>query len=269
MTQLSVNVNKLATLRNSRGKNRPNVSEFALKILELGVAGLTVHPRPDGRHIRPNDVADLHALSRRWKAERDAKVEFNIEGFPSNDYLKLLERFPPDQATLVPDPPEALTSNAGWDLERHEEFLTGVTRDIQKTGARVSLFVDPFRFTPEQERALARIQPDRIELYTERYAEAFETAERTLVTEEYKAAATSARALGLGVNAGHDLSQENLLYLIQQIPWIEEVSIGHALFCEALEQGLATTIRRYLQILQQSTANVNSTDDADLHPPRA
>lgn len=271
MTRLSVNVNKLATLRNSRGKNRPDVTEFAEKILTYGVAGITVHPRPDGRHIRPADVAELHNLIRRWNASHATPVELNIEGFPSPEYLGLLSQFPSAQATLVPDPPDALTSNAGWDLERHEDFLRATVTEIRKTGARISLFVDPFQFTPGQETALSRIGADRIELYTERYADAFSTPERPAVTARYKAAAAAARAQGVGVNAGHDLSQENLLFLVQEIPWIEEVSIGHALFCEAIEQGLAVTVRQYLHILdlQLSPPAMSLPDDANLHSSRA
>ncbi len=271
MTRLSVNVNKLATLRNSRGKNRPDVTEFARKILELGVAGITVHPRPDGRHIRAADVAEIHGLITSWnsKPELTEKAEFNVEGFPSAEYLDLVRRYIPHQATLVPDPPDALTSNAGWDLERHEEFLTPTVRGLKKLGIRVSLFVDPFTLSPAQERALERIAPDRIELYTEKFADAFTTDHRATITARYRIAAAIARNHGIGVNAGHDLSQENLAYLVSEIPWIEEVSIGHALFCEALEKGLAVTIRNYLNILDLNISPLTPMHDSYLHSPRA
>lgn len=272
MTHLSVNVNKLATLRNSRGKNRPNVAEFAEKILALGVAGITVHPRPDGRHIRTHDVEEIHALIRSWNHDNpDQQAEFNVEGFPSADFISLVARYRPHQVTLVPDPPDAITSNAGWDLERHEEFLTNTARELERLGIRVSLFVDPFTFTAEQEAALTRIHPGRIELYTEKYADAFATDSRSAVTSRYKIVAAIARKHGIGVNAGHDLSQENVGYLVTEIPWIDEVSIGHALFCEAIEQGLATSVRNYLHILNLNVPVASPSADvaAVFHAPRA
>jgi pyridoxine 5-phosphate synthase len=261
MCRLSVNVNKLATLRNSRGKNRPDIAEFSRKILQSGVRGLTVHPRPDGRHIRAGDVRELHELILRWNEARNTEVEFNIEGYPTPDFLKLLAEFPPDQATLVPDPPEALTSNAGWDLAAHQAFLQKICAQLAASGIRVSLFVDPFEFNDEQERALQAIAPARIELYTEKYADFFESKERQAVTARYKLVAEKAQAMGLQVNAGHDLDQDNLGYLVEQIPFLAEVSIGHALFCEALEQGLESTLKNYLTILGPS-------ENGHLHSPR-
>lgn len=247
MTQLSVNVNKLATLRNSRGKNTPNLLEFSERILTLGVMGLTVHPRPDGRHIRKNDVFELKQLIQRWQV-KSPHVEFNIEGYPSEDFMQLIEAVQPEQCTLVPDPPEALTSNAGWDLVKNFKQLCEVTHRLGKT-CRTSLFVEPSEFNNEQADALRNIKPHRIELYTEAYADAFGHNNCSEILELYKSTANIAKNHGIGVNAGHDLNQENLKLLIKTIPWIAEVSIGHALFCEALEQGLPTTIRSYQAIL--------------------
>jgi pyridoxine 5-phosphate synthase len=259
MTALSVNVNKLATLRNARGKNRPDVVAFARRILSYGADGLTVHPRPDGRHIRTGDVHALSALVREWNAKSGGAVEFNIEGFPSEDFLRLVEEVLPHQATLVPDPPEALTSNAGWDLENG--LLGEVVPRLTASGVRVSLFVDPARFTPAQGEALTRLKPGRIELYTESYADHYPSGERDAALAPYKQTALYAQARGIGVNAGHDLDQANLGYLLEQIPGIAEVSIGHALICEALEQGLETTIGNYLAIIRKSHA-------ADSHASR-
>lgn len=249
MTQLSVNVNKLATLRNSRGKNTPDVEAFARKILLYGAHGLTVHPRPDGRHIRVHDVEAIGALVREWN-QKNRQVEFNIEGYPSEDFLRLIETHRPHQATLVPDPPEALTSNAGWDLVAAKPLLNEVLPRLRAFGTRVSLFVEPSKFDALQEQALRELKPERIELYTEAFADAFTTSERDQVTAEYARVASRAEALGIGVNAGHDLSQLNLAYLLQRVPQIAEVSIGHALMCEALEQGMETTITNYLRIVK-------------------
>src|SRR5882757_3524182 len=178
MTRLSVNVNKLATLRNSREKNLPDVAELAKKILSYGAHGITVHPRPDGRHIRLADVHDLHDLVDRWNRAESEKVEFNIEGYPSDEFLQLIEKIKPDQATLVPDPPEALTSNAGWDIHRHETELKRIMAQIKKSSVRISLFVDPKMLDASQEQALARLKPDRIELYTEAYSDHFHQPSR-------------------------------------------------------------------------------------------
>lgn len=250
MTQLSVNVNKLATLRNSREKNLPDVTALARKILAYGAHGITVHPRPDGRHIRLHDVASLADLLKRWNADNPANhLEYNIEGYPSDEFLSLIERTRPAQCTLVPDPPEALTSNAGWDLKKNEIQLARVLAQLRRSSVRISLFVDPAMFDEEQREALVRLRPDRIELYTEAYSDAFHRADRDAVTQGYVQVAKIARDAGIGVNAGHDLNQNNLGFLIAKIPWIDEVSIGHALICEALEQGLENTVRAYLKIL--------------------
>lgn len=244
MTKLSVNVNKLATLRNSRGKNTPNVAEMAARIIGLGAHGITVHPRPDGRHIRRDDVFDLKKIVK-------APIEYNIEGYPSPDFLELLESAAPDQATLVPDPPEALTSNAGWDLSTNEAALTGIAARLRDRKIRVSLFVDPARFDAQELSALKRIRPDRIELYTEAFHDAFNTPNRAQMTALYSRVAKLAKENGVAVNAGHDLNQENLSYLLEHVPEIEEVSIGHALICEALLEGLPATIRNYLTIVKR------------------
>ncbi len=247
MTLLSVNVNKLATLRNSRGKNSPDVTALARKILTYGAHGITIHPRPDGRHIRLSDVRELRKMIDEWNSAHP-RIEYNIEGFPAEDFLQLIEEVRPDQATLVPDPPEALTSSAGWDLHGNLDFLEIVLVRLRKMGVRSSLFIEPALFDAVQEKALLRLKPERIELYTEAYADAWSTARRMEVTEEYKRVTRFAKEHGIGVNAGHDLSQLNLEFLLSEIPEISEVSIGHALFCEAIEQGLETTIKNYLAI---------------------
>jgi pyridoxine 5-phosphate synthase len=249
MTQLSVNVNKLATLRNSRGKNTPDVTLMADKICAMGVHGITVHPRPDGRHIRTQDVLEISQLLAE-KNRSGQHLEFNIEGFPSPEFIKMIEQVRPQQVTLVPDPPDALTSNAGWDLVTNEKFLNDVLAKLKSSGARVSLFVEPGKFNLDQREALLRVKPERIELYTEDFADHFLSPDRDQVTRSYAEVAKFASDNGIGVNAGHDLNQTNLGYLIDQIPLLAEVSIGHALFCEAIEQGLATTVRNYLEILK-------------------
>jgi len=249
MTKLSVNVNKLATLRNSRGKNLPDVGEFARRILGWGAQGITVHPRPDGRHIRSGDVIALSALVREQNASGAKRAEFNIEGYPSSDYLALVDDVRPDQATLVPDPPEALTSSAGWRLHENRNFLSQVIRHLRKANVRVSIFIEPQTMTDNDYEVLGELKPDRVELYTEAFADAFGTANESKVLALYRSAAERARELGIGVNAGHDLNQRNLAALLRAIPWIAEVSIGHALICEALDAGMESTIRAYLRIL--------------------
>jgi pyridoxine 5-phosphate synthase len=248
MTALSVNVNKLATLRNSREKNRPDVKEMARDILRFGAQGITVHPRPDGRHIRTNDVFELRELLNSW----EGKAEYNIEGFPSPDYLRMVQEALPDQVTLVPDPPEALTSNAGWDLAKNQAQLKGIVTDLKSMGLRVSLFIDPFQWNSRQMEALCAVSPQRVELYTEKFAEDFPTEQRSATTKIYKAVAQEIQTQGIDINAGHDLNLENLGFLLANIPQIKEVSIGHALICEALYLGMETTIHRYLEILKNS-----------------
>lgn len=244
MTKLSVNVNKLATLRNSRGKNNPNLIVSSKHILDYGGEGITVHPRPDERHIRRADVYELK------KQVTDVyRVELNIEGYPSPDFLKLVEDVQPAQATLVPDPPEALTSNAGWDLETHQTFLSRVATALRAQNIRSSFFIDPLKMTDAQFSSLEKIGADRVELYTEAYAESYGTPKQDEVTQTYKLVAAECRFRGLGINAGHDLNRENLKFLVQEIPFIDEVSIGHALICDSIELGLRETIRQYLACL--------------------
>lgn len=247
MTKLSVNVNKLATLRNSREKNNPDLEWWGRKILEWQAHGLTVHPRPDGRHIRTADVFALAKIVHEFKGSN--RPEFNVEGYPSDEYFELVKKSKPHQCTLVPDPPEALTSNAGWDFAANRDFLIDVTKRLHDQGTRVSLFLEPKKFDNRQAEALSKIGCDRVELYTEDYADAFNDQTLSAILPIYQKAAATATELKLGINAGHDLNQQNLGALIDAIPQLAEVSIGHALICEALEQGFATTLKNYLQIL--------------------
>ena len=237
MTQLSININKVATIRNARGGNTPNVVKFALDCERFGGQGITVHPRPDERHIRYADVAELKPL---------LTQEFNIEGNPIPKFVELVNRVKPAQVTLVPDAEDAITSNAGWDTIRHEVFLREVVTNFKSNGIRVSLFVDPI---PEMIRKAAEIGADRVELYTEAYASGYATNREKAIAPYFKAA-NVARECGLGLNAGHDLSLENLAYFHQQIPWTDEVSIGHALISDALYLGIEETIRQYLNCLR-------------------
>lgn len=237
MTKLSVNINKVATIRNARGGNTPNVVKFALDCERFGAQGITVHPRPDERHIRYADALDLKPL---------LTEEFNIEGNPVPKFIQLVQQVRPAQVTLVPDAEDAITSNAGWDTIRHEDFLRRVVADFKTNGIRVSLFVDP---VPEMIRKVAEIGADRVELYTEAFASHY-AEDRAKAIEPYVKAAEVARECGLGVNAGHDLSLENLAYFHQQIPWCDEVSIGHALISDALYLGIEETIHQYLACLK-------------------
>lgn len=236
-TRLSVNINKIATLRNSRGENRPSVTDVAVDCQRYGAEGITVHPRPDERHIRRADVADLRPLVR---------VEFNIEGYPSPDFLDLVLRTRPEQVTLVPDSPDALTSSAGWDVEANFDFLTSVVERLKAGGIRPSIFVGT---DIDNIRAAARTGTDRIELYTKPYADLYHT-DPAAAAAPFVEASRAARNLGLGVNAGHDLDLDNLAYFRTALPWLHEVSIGHALICDALYLGLEETIHRYLQALR-------------------
>lgn len=249
MTKLSVNVNKLATLRNARGKNSPDLVEFGRHILEWGAHGLTVHPRPDGRHIRYNDVTALAAVVREFNQDPKNQVEFNIEGYPSQEFLDLVAAVQPDQATLVPDSPEAITSNAGWRVEHQQRLLQSVIAEIHRKDVRVSVFIEPATMTEKDFVALKTIATDRIELYTEAFAETFESPGNSPVLQQYASTARRCREMGIEVNAGHDLNQRNLGTLIKAVPEIAEVSIGHALVCEALYQGFETTVQNYLRIL--------------------
>ncbi len=234
MTRLSVNINKIATLRNARGGNNPDVVKAAMDCERFGADGITVHPRPDERHIRYSDVVSLKKV---------VTTEFNIEGYPDARYLKLIQEIRPAQATLVPDAPDAITSNAGWDTLKHSSFLKDVVQQIKSSGARVSIFVDP---SPRMVEGAAKVSADRVELYTEPYAHEYYVS-REVAVKPYIESASIARKAGLGVNAGHDLDLNNLKYLVQSIPQLDEVSIGHALICDALYLGLENAIQLYLK----------------------
>jgi pyridoxine 5-phosphate synthase len=236
MTKLSVNINKIATLRNSRGGNNPDVLKVAQDCERFGAQGITVHPRPDERHIRYQDVLDLQKI---------VITEFNIEGYPDNRFMELVARVKPTQATLVPDKPDALTSNAGWDTLAHEGLLKEIVAELKRLGIRTSLFVDPVEKMVE---GAARTGADRIELYTESYAKGY-SKNREKAIAPFVQAARVANNLGLGINAGHDLDLDNLRYLQENIPGLLEVSIGHALVCDALYLGLENTIQLYLREL--------------------
>ena len=249
MTKLSVNINKLATLRNARGGHVPNISQMTQKIIRWGAHGITLHPRPDERHIRRSDVFQLSFELRQLNASLKSPVEFNIEGYPSENFIQLIEETRPHQCTLVPDPPEALTSNAGWPLARNQRQLQTITQRLKDLGVRCSLFVDPMAWSPEESLALKEILPTRVEIYTESLARAFGSPQLSEVLNSYQSLARIAGDLGIGLNAGHDLNQHNLHSLIQAVPSIEEVSIGHALICEALYEGMEKTLQNYLRIL--------------------
>lgn len=237
MKQLSVNVNKIATLRNARGENRPNLLETALDIERFGAQGITVHPRPDERHITRADVLTLRPA---------LHTEFNIEGYPSKEFMELVLRVKPEQVTLVPDAPDAITSSAGWDVEKNMEFMTEIVDKLRDAGIRSSIFVDP---DPEQVKAAAKCGADRVELYTKPYADKYPVNPEAAV-EPYVEASRQAKRCGLGCNAGHDLSLENLGFFAERMPHLSEVSIGHALICDALYLGLEETIRRYRELLR-------------------
>jgi pyridoxine 5-phosphate synthase len=237
MTKLSVNINKFATLRNARGGNNPDVVKTALDCERFGAEGITVHPRPDERHIRYQDVLDLKPV---------LKTEFNIEGNPQKDFMELVLKVKPAQATLVPDAPDALTSNAGWDTIKNEGFLKEIISELQRNGIRTSIFIDPIA---EMIEGAARVGTDRVELYTESYARGF-LKNRDEAIAPYVEAAKLANELHLGLNAGHDLDLDNLKFFKNSIPNLLEVSIGHALVCDALYLGLEKTIERYLEELR-------------------
>lgn len=237
MAKLSVNINKIATIRNARGGNIPDLIKAAQLIEQFGAEGITVHPRPDERHIRYSDVAELKKV---------VTTEFNVEGYPSEDFLELVLTYLPHQVTLVPDAPDAITSNAGWDSIKNRDFLSKVVDQLKKAGIRTSLFVDP---VVDQIAAAADTGTDRIELYTEAYAHHYRT-DREKAIAPYRVAAQKAVDLGLGVNGGHDLSLENLRYFGQEIPGLLEVSIGHALISDALYFGMENTVRMYSRELK-------------------
>ena len=238
MTRLSVNINKIATLRNSRGGNNPNLVQVAKDCEAFGAEGITVHPRPDERHIRYKDVYDL---------KQNITTEFNIEGNPKEEkFVELVLANQPAQVTLVPDALNQLTSDHGWDTIKEQAYLKEIISKFKNAGIRVSIFVDPNEAMVE---AAATTGTDRIELYTESYAKAFEVGKKEDIIEAYRKAAEKAKQLGLGINAGHDLDRHNLPFLVQQIPFIDEVSIGHALISDALYLGLENTIQLYKRAL--------------------
>jgi pyridoxine 5-phosphate synthase len=232
MTKLSININKFATLRNARGGNNPDIIKTALDCERFGAEGITVHPRPDERHIRYQDVLDLKAI---------VTTEFNIEGNPDKRYIDLVLLVCPTQATLVPDAPTALTSDTGWDTITHADFLKETIQTLKQKGIRTSIFINPI---PAMIEGAARVGADRIEFYTGAYAHRY-SQNPAEVIRDYVTCAQLAHSLGLGINAGHDLSLENLRYFCQQIPQVAEVSIGHALICDALYYGLENTIQLY------------------------
>ena len=231
-TNLSVNINKIATLRNARGENRPSVTQAAEDCQRFGADGITVHPGLDERHIRRSDVMQLRPIVRK---------EFNIEGHPTPEFMDLVMRARPEQVTLVPDAPDAITSNAGWAVTAHFDELAAIAERLTALGIRCSIFVDP---DPEMVRAAARAGADRVELYTKPYADLYPTDPEAAVAP-YIEAARAAHSAGVGVNAGHDLNLENLAYFAQHMPYLDEVSIGHALICDALYLGLEEAIRQY------------------------
>lgn len=238
MTKLSVNINKVATIRNARGGNTPDVVKFAIDCEALGAQGITVHPRPDERHIRYQDVYQLRPV---------IKTEFNIEGNPNPQFNDLVLKVRPEQVTLVPDAPDAITSNAGWDTKTHFEYLSEIIEEFQRLGIRTSIFVDP---VAEMIEWAAKTGTDRIELYTEPYATLYPTDPEAAVAP-FREAAKLAHKLGLGINAGHDLSLENLRFFYENVPYLEEVSIGHALISDALYLGIGETIRQYKACLKK------------------
>ena len=236
-TNLSVNINKIATLRNARGENNPDVARVAVDCEKFGADGITVHPRPDQRHIRRDDVFTLRPL---------VKTEFNIGGYPSPEFMELVLMVKPEQVTLVPDAPDALTSSAGWDVAANMEFLTGIIDRLREAGIRSSIFVGT---DIENIRQAAKTGADRVELYTKPYADQYPHNPEAAV-QPFVEASRAARKVGLGVNAGHDLSLENLRYFKENVPYLNEVSIGHALVCDALYLGLPETIARYKACLK-------------------
>ena len=252
MTALSVNLNKIALVRNTRKLGIPSVARFARIALEAGADGITVHPRPDGRHVRGDDVQELATLLAGWPA-----AEFNIEGNPFHQLMDYVRQVRPHQCTFVPDETGAFTSDHGWDLARDGARLRPLIEEAHALGARVSLFMDP---EPQAMKAAREAGADRVELYTEPYAQAFGTAEQDRVLARYRAAAEAAQAVGLGVNAGHDLNRDNLPAFLSTVPGVLEVSIGHALTADALEFGMAATVRMYTAAIRGAEAAARETE---------
>lgn len=244
MTQLSVNINKFATIRNARGGNNPNLIQIAKDCERFGAQGITIHPRPDERHITTKDVYDLRDV---------VTTEFNIEGYPDERFLRIIEEIRPAQATLVPDPPNVLTSNAGWDTVTNQSSLTQVIAQLKKWNVRSSIFIEPINEMMEGAKSCGA---DRVELYTEMYASGYESNKEKAISD-YALSASYADELGLEINAGHDLDLSNLSFLKSRIPFMKEVSIGHALVCDALYYGLENTIQMYLRELDSLGQNAN------------
>ncbi len=239
MTRLSVNINKIATLRNARGGTIPNVIKAAQDIERFGAQGITVHPRQDERHIRRSDVRELKKV---------ITTEFNIEGYPDENFLRLIEEIRPAQATLVPDAPDVITSNAGWDTVKHQQFLRDVISRIKSSGVRVSVFIEPDERMIEDAKSTGT---DRIELYTESFAKHFNEDKEKAIAP-CVISARKATEIGLGINAGHDLNLDNLKYFVQNIPGLLEVSIGHALISDALYYGLENAVQMYLREIKNA-----------------
>ena len=239
-TKLSVNVNKIATLRNSRGGNLPNLVKMVQDIERFGAEGITVHPRPDERHIRYADVFELKPI---------LTTEFNIEGFPEEKFMQLVEAIRPAQCTLVPDPPGVLTSNTGWDVKKEEKFLIDTIERLKSQGIRTSLFINP---DPEQALYAAKVGADRVEIYTGDYAHHFSKKDFGQLIKPYQETAIAAKSAKLGINAGHDLNLQNLKAFQQALCQLDEVSIGHALICDALYLGLENTVQLYLKCLEKN-----------------
>ena len=237
MTKLSVNINKIATLRNARGGNVPDLLQVALDVQKFGAQGITIHPRPDERHIRYRDAYDLKPI---------VSTEYNIEGNPMDNFTRMVLEIKPTQVTLVPDAVDAITSNAGWNTVKNKEYLKEIIAEFKRNGIRTSIFVDP---NPEMVEAAAETGTDRIELYTEEFAKQFSRGNKNAI-KPYTECAILAHSLGLGINAGHDLSLENIRFFKENIPNLLEVSIGHALICEALYAGLENVIGDYLKKLK-------------------
>jgi len=245
-TALSVNLNKVALVRNTRSLGIPSVVRAATLCLQAGAHGITVHPRPDGRHIRSGDVSDLHKLLQAWP-----RAEYNIEGNPFHNLMDFVRQVRPHQCTFVPDAEGQSTSDHGWDLAADGERLRPLIAEAKALGVRVSLFMDP---VPQAMAAVQAIGADRVELYTESYARAFGTASARPLLQAFAQTADAAQAAGLGVNAGHDLNRENLTEFLVQVPGVQEVSIGHALVSDALELGYSATVRSYLKCIDQAFA---------------